>query len=249
MVNGCSLMRIDCALLPSMVDEKRLSEGVAVVIDVLRATTVIVTAFASGCRQVFPVRTLEEALNLREKMHAISPLLAGERGGMRIKGFDKGNSPLEFCDSSVRDASIIMTTTNGTNAILSVMDARQVVIASFRNRAAVCDYVREAESLLLVCSGTEGVVTLEDVACAGAVIDGMGGKAESCALSDSAELAHALYLYYRDDLKALFTLKSRHGRRLISLGFEDDVALCAEQDTISCIPVFSKSEGAVYRAE
>ncbi|HEX4589449.1 MAG TPA: 2-phosphosulfolactate phosphatase, partial [Gemmataceae bacterium] len=127
-------------LLPSLVPADGLAGGLAIVIDVLRATTVIVHALAAGCRSVIPCGEIEEAKRRAAELRREGKvLLAGERHGQPIPGFDLGNSPGEFTCKVCKDAALVMTTTNGTRALLRAAEAERVLAAAFVNFSAVCE--------------------------------------------------------------------------------------------------------------
>src|SRR5712691_550699 len=118
-------------LLPDLVPHGRLAGGLAVVIDVLRATTTIIHALAAGCSSVRPCAEVEEAKTLAGNMPAGKVILAGERGGKPLPGFDLGNSPREFTPKTCAGTTLVLTTTNGTRALLRAAEAERVLIAGF----------------------------------------------------------------------------------------------------------------------
>jgi 2-phosphosulfolactate phosphatase len=163
-------------LLPSLIPPGALRGGVAVVVDVLRATTVIVRALSAGCTNVFPCREINEAKSLAMSFPRDTVLLAGERGGLPIRDFHLGNSPGEFVAEVCHEKHLVMTTTNGTRAILASLEAEQVYVASFNNLKATADEVSVAvlkkhhgHSVHIICAGTEGQISLEDSLLAGAL--------------------------------------------------------------------------------
>src|ERR1700687_4912147 len=159
-------------LLPSLALPGRLTGGLAVVIDVLRATTTIIHALAAGCTAVRPCGEVEEAREMAGTMRAGRVLLAGERGGVPLSGFDLGNSPREFTPRVCRNATLVLTTTNGTRALLRAAEAERVLVAGFVNYSAVCEQLRsDARPIHIICAGTDGAVTLEDTLLAGALVD------------------------------------------------------------------------------
>ena len=163
-------------LLPSLIPPGSLRGGVAVVVDVLRATTVIVQALAAGCEAVIPCREIDESQAVAASLPPGTALLAGERHGLPIPGFDLGNSPGEFTPEVCRDKTLVMTTTNGTRAILASLDAERVYIAAFTNLRATTDEISvqffkkdHGQNVHIVCAGTEGQISLEDSLLAGAL--------------------------------------------------------------------------------
>src|SRR5437764_8635978 len=159
-------------LLPDLVPRGRLPESVAVVLDVLRATTTIIYALAAGCSCVRPCAEVEEARELAGGMRAGRVLLGGERGGLPLPGFDLGNSPREYTAKVCRGCTLVLTTTNGTRALLRAAEAARRLLAGFVNYSAVCEQLRqETRPIHIICAGTEGDVTLEDTLLAGALVD------------------------------------------------------------------------------
>lgn len=228
-------MRLDVLLLPREISVRPRPELYAVVIDVLRATTSIVVAFQHGCRSILPVASAAEARSAR----AASPgaVLAGEEGGVRVPGFDLGNSPREFTRQAVAGRDVILTTSNGTKTLRAIAGGRTVAIGAFRNRAATADWLvgRGADSLI-VCSGYEGGFSLEDAVCAGAVVDRVATLATGLTLGDGARACQVLWERYGSDLVRLFR-ETDWGRRMLALGFEADLAVCAEVDATAKVPL------------
>ena len=216
---------------------------VAVVIDVLRATSVITTALSNGAREVVPVKTIEEAQSLYAQLEPTMTLRGGERHAVKIESFDFGNSPLEYTKERVGGKTIILTTTNGTNAINNVKGADDVILVCFRNAEAVVDYIlerlshRDSHDVAIVCAGTEGRFSLDDGLCAGLLIDLLQQKAE-VELDDLGILVH--HYYHENKANLLAALSGCfHLKRLISLGFESDVRFCLETNCASAVPVFA----------
>src|SRR5260370_2380608 len=159
-------------LLPNLAPPGRLTGGVAVVVDVLRATTTIIHALAAGCSAVRPCAEVDEARALAGSMRAGRVLLGGERGGAPIEGFDLGNSPGEYTSRVCSGTALVLTTTNGTRALLRAAEAERTLIAAFVNYSAVCEQLRhDLRPLHIVCAGTEGEPSLEDTLLAGALVE------------------------------------------------------------------------------
>ncbi|NJN83930.1 MAG: 2-phosphosulfolactate phosphatase, partial [Caldilineaceae bacterium] len=157
-------------LLPSLMEASSLQGSTAVIIDILRASSTMITALDHGALQVIPCGTPDAARRVRDELGADAVLLGGERGGVRIEGFDCGNSPLEYPASRVAGKTIAFTTTNGTHALLQAAAANQILIGAFMNRTAVVDRLHaEHLPIHLICAGTDGEITGEDVLFAGAI--------------------------------------------------------------------------------
>jgi 2-phosphosulfolactate phosphatase len=215
---------IQVALCPSeirRISATDLSEVTAVVFDVLRATSSIITGLASGVQAIMPVRTVEQACELKLKEPDL--LLAGERDGLPPKGFDLGNSPEEF--EKARGRRIVMTTTNGTAAIESVKMASEVLIGALLNIDALANYLftNRPRNLLLVCAGTGEEFSLEDAVAAGALVARLS---DDDGLSDSAIITRSLYEQVGDDLDE-WLRQTQNGKHLRKIGKEADIQWCA----------------------
>ncbi len=226
-----------------------MQEGVAVVMDVLRATSTIVHALAAGAECVIPCGTIDDARRLAAKEAPGTFLLGGEREGLMIPGFDLGNSPTDYSPAVVAGKKIIFTTTNGTVALIRAKEARRVLIGALTNLNAVVELLTEETGPVhLVCAGTNGHMTLEDVLCAGGIVHWLSLAAtDADARDDAAQLALGLfdacgqgYDRVHED-RVLATLsKSRGGRNLIDCGLAADIAICAEQDKFDIVPELSR---------
>jgi len=226
--------------LPSLVPPDALRGGVAVVLDVLRATTVMVHALASGCKAVIPCLEIEEARELAGTLPRESVVLAGERRGLPIEGFDLGNSPDAFTPEVCGGKTVVMTTTNGTRAILASLDAERILIAAFPNFAAIMQVLHlEWRDVHIVCAGTDGLISLEDSLLAGALAQHL--KDMGALLSnDEAEITagawskiHNSLWYKSGDPEAesnplvRYLTRGRGGRRVLELGLDADLAAAA----------------------
>lgn len=226
-------MKVDICFTPNDFDDEKYSKYSAVVIDVLRATTSIATACANGCKEIRPVRTVAEA----NKIKANDPdiLLAGEREGLLIPGFNLGNSPFEYTREQVAGKTIVMTTTNGTLALTKASVAQKVYAMAFINAAAITSILyQNQEDVVVLCAGSEGRFSLEDTLCAGLLADRLSNIAK---LSDTALAAQAMYHDFAAELLARVA-ESSHASYLSSIGFEKDVMLCLQRDILTVIPVF-----------
>jgi len=237
-------MRIDIQLLPTQPDPKLLSDRVVIVIDVLRATSVMVYAMSQGAIEIIPVSAVEEAFQMAKTFPRGTTLLGGERGSRKIEGFDLGNSPKEYVAEKVKDKRLILTTTNGTRAFHFVSSGKEVMVGSFFNIGATAQRCVERDGdLLLFPSGDNGNFSMEDTVCGGMLIDVMLGKGgETISLTDASRAAHLLYQRFRANLVEALRLSS-HGRDLIDLGLEDDLPYCAQTDITDLVPIFR--EGAI----
>lgn len=220
----------------------------AVVIDVLRATSVITTALENGAREVIPVKTIEEAQNLYAQCDTAKTLRGGERNALKIEGFDLSNSPLEYKKKVVEGKTLILTTTNGTNAINNIIGADEVVLACFRNGAAVVEHIvglshRGSRDIAIVCAGTESHFSLDDGLCAGMIIELLKQQTEV----ETDDLGLLLNRFFNESKDNLFGALSGcyHLKRLFTLGFYDDIKFCLETNCVQTVPVLK--DGKIVR--
>lgn len=226
------------AVLPSVneacVDD--LAGKTAVVIDVLRATSSIITALHHGCAGVVPVETVY----LAKESQTADVLLGGERNGRKIPGFDLGNSPFEYMSPDLAGKKVIMTTTNGTRAIQKSSRASQVIAAAMLNaRAAASCALAWRRDIVIVCAGTKDRFSLEDGLCAGLFIHEIESLSrDHIVLNDLAIALRHAYLHVQDRLEEEI-LACHNGRRLSRIGLTEDVLYCAQTNRIDLVPVLS----------
>jgi 2-phosphosulfolactate phosphatase len=232
-------MNIDIQLIPFSLNPEMLSERVVIVIDVLRATSVITHALSQGALEIFPVATVEEAFQFAKTFPPGTTLLGGEKDTRRIEGFDLGNSPKEYIAEKVKEKRLILRTTNGTKAFHLVSSGKEVMVCSFFNIRAVAKRCVEIErDLLIFPSGDEGNFSLEDTVCGGMLIDLIIKRGKKpIALTDAAHAAHILYQRFEANLLDAFHL-SHHGNKLIDLRLGDDLLYCAQTDITPLVPIF-----------
>jgi 2-phosphosulfolactate phosphatase len=235
-------MRIDVAFTPAVLSRMEVAGRTVFVIDVLRATTTVCAALAHGARACVPVGSIADAMRLAQTLERREILLAGERGAVRIDGFDLGNSPLEMTEQVVRGKTVIMTTTNGTGALLAANTGAAVYLAAGVNLSAAVGRAREvlaeAGDLLVVCAGREGEFGLDDAYAAGRLLLGaLDGVRPRHGVNDAAQVCLDLARRYTTWLRPL--LAARAGRELVRLGFRDDVVLAATQDRFPLLPQFA----------
>lgn len=237
-------MKIDVAFTPLEVERKEIADKSVVVIDVLRATSTMIVAFENGCTAFIPVLTIEEAQKLAAESNQPNLLLGGERRALPVEGFHLGNSPRDYLPEKVRGKIIIMTTTNGTRALIAVQKAAEVFIGSFLNLSAIGARLRErARDVLIVCAGEKELFCLEDTLCAGAIVKKMMATPEKIFLSDAACMAKILYAHFEKDLYGILST-CEWGQYLTQLGLAEDVRICAQVDVSQLVPVFR--EGRVF---
>jgi len=232
-------MQIDIQLMPSSPKPYLLSDRVVVVIDVLRATSVMIHALSQGALEIIPVATVEEAFQMAKAFPRGAILLGGERESKKIQGFDLGNSPREYTAEKVRGRKLILTTTNGTKAFHLVSSGREVFAGSFFNIGAIARRCLElGKDLLIFPSGDEGDFSLEDTVCGGMLIDLITKKGQKpISLTDASYGARILYERFEANLLEAIHL-SRHGKELMKRGFGEDLAYCVQTDMTDIVPEF-----------
>lgn len=239
-------MNIDVFFTPLQVnDELSLQGKTVVVVDVLRASTTIATALKNGARVIIPASSVENAMKYASTLEPDSFLLCGERGGKIIEGFDLGNSPFEYTEEKVKGKTLIYASTNGSIAITKTRYAKYSLIAGFVNVSEVVKFISEnSDSVLILCSGKLNRFCIEDTVCAGMIIFLLmkGKSKKKFDLSDSASASLKLYKSYNKNLLKMLR-ESEHGKFLIELGFEDDLKVASDVDSIPILPIYS--EGVV----
>jgi 2-phosphosulfolactate phosphatase len=227
--------KVSVHLVPALVAPERLAGAVAVVVDVLRATTTIVHALAAGCCAVRPCAEVDEARALADGLPAGKVLLGGERDGRPLPGFDRGNSPAEYTACRCRGTTLVLTTTNGTRALLHARHAQRILLAAFVNFSAVCEQLKaEARPVHVVCAGNAGQVALEDALLAGALVDFLCDTGE-VHLNDGARLAWDCFENHGQVLEGALAVADG-GARLSALGYDDDVRAAARVDGFNLVP-------------
>lgn len=230
--------------LPRQVAPEELSESTVVVIDLLRATSTICQALAAGAREVVPFLEIDEAL-AAAKADRENVVLGGERHGKRIEGFDLGNSPSEYTAASVGGKRVFITTTNGTRALDHARQARRVLLGSFLNLSALVESLRNDARVDILCAGTDGKETLEDILAAGAIVELLSKRADRD-LNEGAQNA-------RDEWQIVTFASDRAGKKLsqylaaelrstpggenlLAINHDQDLVDCAHIDALAIVP-------------
>ncbi|WP_214072867.1 2-phosphosulfolactate phosphatase [Mucilaginibacter sp. dw_454] len=225
--------RLEVCLTPALIPLYDVKNYVVVVIDIFRATTSICYGIENGAEAIIPVSQVEECSAYREK--GFDYLLAAERNGEVVTGFDFGNSPFSYTKEKVAGKTIVLTTTNGTHALHLSRAAKKIVIGAFINLTSICNWLKQQnENILLVCSGWKNNFNLEDTLFAGAVVEQL--KDAGFVVDDPAIAANDLYQLAKDDLDQ-YLKKTSHSERLKKLGIEADIEFCLKVDLTTAIPV------------
>jgi 2-phosphosulfolactate phosphatase len=228
------MSQIEVCLTPDLIAQHELSDKIVVVIDVFRATSCMVAGIDAGIRSIKPVASVEECLEWGNKGY----ITAGERGGKKLPEFQMGNSPFEYQEPGLVGQKVVVSTTNGTNAIQSVSGCKRVLIGSFLNLKATIYHLSQIEDpVVALCAGWKGNPNLEDTLLAGALVS--LGNLEP--LGDSAIMAENLYEFHKRDLISA-ALKSSHAKRLQSFGIEKDLEFCMTPDVSDVVVTLHKGE-------
>lgn len=223
------MQTIDVINSVTELSDARVAGKTAVVIDVLRATSVMVTALFFGAKKVVPVLSKEEAFSYRVNNPEETVILAGERNADPIDGFDMGNSPLELTPEMVSEVTLVMTTTNGTKTIRKADAAKEVYVASFLNALATAEVLKEEKDVVLIASGTNGLYSIEDVLCAGYLVHLLKRMSKKALLTDAAIAACNLYNFNVADFPGI-ALQGKHYNILKQKGREKDLKFCFQRD-------------------
>jgi len=235
--------------LPSLVTPEELAGGTVVVIDVLRSTTTIVYALEAGALGIIPCQESEEARQIASQFPPGDAVLGGERGGLLIEGFDLGNSPTEYTPASVGNRTVVLTTTNGTRAMAKCTQAARVLLGAFVNASAIFNELVGQEQIHLLCSGTDGQYSRDDVLWAGLLVEWLqhrGGipyqlNAQAITARENWTSSFAVPFTIGAEpldaeLLARELRKSRGGRNLTAIGLDEDIRTASQLDRFSVVP-------------
>lgn len=238
-------MNIDVIISADHIKEEYLEDKIVVVIDMLRATSVVTTALANGAKEVIPMLTVEEAFEMKKYLSekGIDSLLGGERRAVRIEGFDFTNSPLEYTRDKIEGKSIILSTTNGTRAINLSLKANKILIGAMINANAVINSLNDnSNDIVFVNSGTNGQFSIDDFICSGYMIN-LLCKKDIYILSDIAKTAK--YIYDNNSDIVSFIKEARHYNILKDLKLQDDLEYCCKKDILDIVPIVNKNTGVI----
>lgn len=226
------MQKIEVCFTPALLDLYEIEDSIVVVIDVLRATSSIVYGIENGARSIIPVMDVEDC----RSYSGTDYLLAAERNGEVVEGFDFGNSPFSYTKDKVENKTVVLTTTNGTKALrLAQERAYKVVVGSFLNLESLSRWlIGQNKNVLLLCAGWKDKFNLEDSLFAGAVVNRL--RKDFKHFDDASVAAEDLYLLAKDDLRK-YLQKSSHNHRLEQLNIEEDVQFCLQQNICESIPI------------
>lgn len=226
--------KIEVCFNPASFQVYKNTEAVVVIIDILRATSAICTAFEYGVNSIIPVAKVEEAMLYKQKGY----LVGAERNGEQLDGFDFGNSPYSYMTEKIKGKDIVLTTTNGTQAIEAAKDSDTIVVGSFLNFSALIEFlIQNKKPVLLLCSGWKERFNMEDAFFAGAVVNELSKYNDFDTMGDSAIASKYLYLSgHQNPYRILHS--SSHKARLVRLGLKEDVKYCLQLNKTTIIPVY-----------
>lgn len=232
-------MKIDVVISADHIKESDLSSKAIVVIDMLRATSVMVTAIGNGAKRVIPTLTIEEAFHIKNKLKE-DVVLGGERQAKKIEGFDFSNSPLEFTKDKVEGKTVVMSTTNGTRALTLSSKGERVFIASVLNAKAMAQKLVSLNmDIILVNAGTNGAFSTDDFICSGYIISEIM-KEKKAVLTDIAKVAKEIYENNKDIRK--YIEGATHYEVLKSLNLEADIDYCSTKDMFDIVVEYKNGE-------
>lgn len=211
----------------------------AVIIDVLRATTTIITALHNGAAGLIPVADMDEVNKIAKNLDSSQYLLCGEKNGVKIEGYHLGNSPLEYTPDNIEGKTLIFKTSNGTQAIARAGKAKEILIGSFLNIDSVVEALREKErDIVLICAGWRGRLAIEDMLCAGQIVHQLYDGKLPERTPDGAKMAFSLYEKYADRIDSVIK-DSNHAVRLQETVNGDDVMYSCQLNSINILPVLN----------
>lgn len=228
-------MKVDIIISADYIREDIIKDKIVVVIDMFRATSVIVTAIMNGCKDVILASTVEEAFKIKSSLNESLSLLGGERNAIKIDGFDLSNSPIEYSKEVIKDKTLIFTTTNGTRTLLGCSSGKKVLIGSMLNGSAVArKLLKENMDVVIVNAGTKGQFSMDDFICGGFIINVLCRKNPSIELTDISKTALKMY---KGNLNILDYIKdATHYEVMLKLGLEKDIEYCIQKDITDIVP-------------
>lgn len=230
-------MKIDIIISADDINEGKIENKVVVVIDMFRATSVIVTALNNGCKEIIPCLTIGETLEHANKLRREEYILGGERKAVKIEGFDLSNSPLEYTREKVENKTILMTTTNGTRTLTKSIAAKKVLIGAMINAKAVAEkLIKINEDVVIINAGTNGNFSMDDYICSGYIISEILKKDENLVLTDITKTANMIYEAHEDILS--YVKKASHYSVMKSLNLDKDIEYCIQKSIIKEVPEY-----------
>jgi 2-phosphosulfolactate phosphatase len=239
-------MKLELYFTPKEINEGDLQDRLVLVVDVLRVSTTIAYALKNDCKDIIPTDSIESALELAQKIGRENILLCGERLGLKIEGFDLGNSPQEYIPEKISGKTLVFASTNGTKAIVKGSKGAKLIVGSFVNFDAVLNYIFSNPSdLAIICSGKFGQFSLEDSVCAGMFVQKLSEKFSGIIKNDASFAAIYFSQIFQENILEMLKL-STHGKYLMELGFESDLPVCAKLNSVNLVPILSEGKLVKY---
>ncbi|MFW2491147.1 2-phosphosulfolactate phosphatase family protein [Clostridium chromiireducens] len=230
-------MKIDVIISAEDIHDSKIKDKIVVVIDIFRATSVIITALNNGCKEVIPYLTIEETLEFAKKLNREEYVLGGERKAVKIEGFDLSNSPLEYTKELIRNKTVLFTTTNGTRTLAKSVSAKKVFIAAMINAESVAKkLININEDVVIINAGTNGNFSMDDFICSGYIINEMLKYNKSMELTDISKTANIIYKENSDILS--YVRKATHYTVMKSLKLDSDIEYCVRKSIIEIVPEY-----------
>lgn len=235
------MVKVDIIISANDIVESKIKDKVVVVIDIFRATSVIVTALSNGCEEVIPYLTIEETLEAADKFCRENYLLGGERNAIKIDGFDLSNSPLEYTEDIVKNKKILFTTTNGTRTLAKSKSAGRILIGAMINAKAVAKKLIELnQDVVIVNAGTNGNFSMDDYICSGYIINEMLVCGKKLELTDIAKTANIIY---EENFEIMSYVKqATHYSVMKALNLDNDISYCTKKGIIDIVPEYKDNK-------
>jgi 2-phosphosulfolactate phosphatase len=231
------ISKLDVFFSAQSFHEDELRNKIVVVIDVLRASSTIITALLNGAKGIIPVDDMAEASRISQSVDSDNYLLCGEKDGEKIEGYDLGNSPLEYTPEVIGGKTVIFKTTNGTKAMKKSVNAANVYVAGFLNVSTIVEELRKTDTdIVLVCAGWQGRLALEDMLLSGKIIHELVDGQLHPDARDGAKVSFGLYEKFGHDIESTI-LSSNHAVRLKEIVGDEDTIYCCQINTTDVLPV------------
>ena len=234
-------MKVDIIISADDITKSKIENKIAVVIDMFRATSVIVTALSNGCKEVIPYLTIEETLEHAKTLNRENYILGGERKAVKIDSFDLSNSPLEYTEEVIKDKTVLMTTTNGTRTLTKSTSAKRILIAAMINAKAVAkELLNIDEDVVIINAGTNGNFSIDDYICGGYIINEMLNQDKNLELTDISKTANIIYEANTDIIS--YVKQATHYSVMKSLKLDDDIEYCTKKSIIEIVPEYKDNK-------
>lgn len=234
-------MKVDIIISADHITESKIENKIAVVIDMFRATSVIVTALSNGCKEVIPYLTIEETLEHAKNLNREDYILGGERSAVKIDGFDLSNSPLEYTEAVIKNKIVLMTTTNGTRTLTKSTSAKRILIAAMINAKSVAkELLKINEDIVIINAGTNGNFSMDDYICGGYIINEMLKHDKDLELTDIAKTANMIYEENPDIIS--YVKHATHYSVMKSLKLDDDIKYCTAKSIVCIVPEYKQNK-------